>query len=182
MVASIKFAKVRPSAVIPTKRVEDAGFDLYANFEDDYKVIRPHETIMIPTGVACACDPDYCFILKERGSTGTKGMAQRCGVIDSGYRNEIFVPVTNTTDKPIIIYKESFAYRGMKLSNGFGGFDFAAYDMIKDDTITAYPYEKAIAQILVIPVPYTEVEEYTYDELKAIPSERGTGCLGSSNK
>ena len=80
MIASVKFAKVRPSAIIPTKREEDAGFDLYANFEDDYKVISPHETVMIPTGIACACDIDYCFILKERGSTGTKGIAQRCGV------------------------------------------------------------------------------------------------------
>lgn len=182
MIASVKFAKVRSSAIIPTKREEDAGFDLYANFEDDYKVISPHETVMIPTGIACACDIDYCFILKERGNTGTKGIAQRCGVIDSGYRNEIFVPITNTTDKPIIIYKKNFAHRGTKMSNGFSGYDFAVYDMISHNSATAYPYEKAITQMIVVPVPSVDVEEYTYDELKAIPSKRGNGCLGSSNK
>jgi DUTP diphosphatase len=45
-----------------------------------------------------------------------------------------------------------------------------------------YPYEKAICQALVLPVPEVEIEEYTYEELKAIPSERGTGRLGSSGK
>ena len=81
MMTAIKFAKVRPTAIIPTKRVEDAGFDIYANFEEDFILIPPHDTIMIPTGIASACDTDYCFILKERGSTGTKGIAQRCGRI-----------------------------------------------------------------------------------------------------
>ena len=33
-----------------------------------------------------------------------------------------------------------------------------------------------------MPVPYVEIEEYTYDELKAIPSQRGNGALGSSGK
>ena len=47
---------------------------------------------------------------------------------------------------------------------------------------TLYPYEKAICQALVVPVPTVEVEEYTYEELKAIPSQRGNGALGSSGK
>ena len=96
MHTTVKFAKVRPTAKIPTKRVEDAGYDIYANFEEPFILINPHETKMIPTGIASACDTDYCFVLKERGSTGTKGMAQRCGIIDSGYRSEWFVPITNT--------------------------------------------------------------------------------------
>ena len=87
MITTVKFAKVRPTAEIPTKRVEDAGYDIYADFEEDYIIVPPHKTKMIPTGIASACDTDYCFILKERGSTGSKGIAQRCGVIDSGYRN-----------------------------------------------------------------------------------------------
>ena len=47
---------------------------------------------------------------------------------------------------------------------------------------TLYPYEKAICQALVVPVRNTTVEEITYDELKGIASERGTGALGSSGK
>lgn len=163
---TVKFAKTKPTAIIPTKRDEDAGYDIYANFDKDYMVIPPHETVMIPTGIACACDIDYCFIIKERGSTGTKGMAQRCGVIDSGYRDEILVPITNTTDKKIYIKKKDKT--------------IPVLDDVSE--FIEYPYEKAIAQLLLIPVPTVDVEEYIYEELKAIPSRRGMGAWGSSGK
>ena len=45
-----------------------------------------------------------------------------------------------------------------------------------------YPYSKAIAQALVVPVPKVDVEEISYEDLKLIESERGMGALGSSNK
>jgi dUTP pyrophosphatase len=45
-----------------------------------------------------------------------------------------------------------------------------------------YPYSKAIAQALVVPVPKTKVEEVSYEELQNIKSERGLGALGSSGK
>lgn len=48
--------------------------------------------------------------------------------------------------------------------------------------IIVYPYEKAIAQLFVILVLSVDIEEYTYEELKAIPSKRGMGALGSSGK
>ena len=169
MHTTVKFAKVRPTAKIPTKRVEDAGYDIYADFEEPFILINPHETVMIPTGIASACDTDYCFVLKERGSTGTKGMAQRCGIIDSGYRSEWFVPITNTTDNYIMIAKSDNTSTDV----------FSSIPMKK---IIRYPYEKAICQALVIPVPTVDVEEYTYEELLAIPSNRGTGALGSSGK
>lgn len=82
----IFFAKTRETAKLPLKDPENAGLDVYADFEEPYKLVPPHETILIPTGIASSCSPDYCFILKERSSTGIKGIAQRGGVIDSGYR------------------------------------------------------------------------------------------------
>ena len=169
MHTTVKFAKVRPTAKIPTKRVEDAGYDIYADFEEPFILINPHETKMIPTGIASACDTDYCFILKERGSTGTKGMAQRCGIIDSGYRSEWFVPITNTTDNYIMIAKSDDTSTDV----------FGSIPMKK---IIRKPKKKAICQALVIPVPKVTVEEITYDELKAISSDRGRGALGKSGK
>ena len=41
---------------------------------------------------------------------------------------------------------------------------------------------KAIAQALLLPVPRTTVTECTPEEIAAIPSKRGEGALGSSNK
>ena len=170
MTANVKFAKVKPDAIIPSKRDEDMGFDIYACFEEDFMVINPHETKLIPTGIASACDADYGFVLRERGSTGSKGIALRCGVLDSGYRGEWFVGLSNTTNKVVFISKLS---------------EHETYDKYYGDIMPesfVYPYSKAIAQALVIPVPKTEVEEISYNELKAIKSERGTGALGSSNK
>lgn len=166
MHTTIKFAKVKPEAIIPSKEIENAGYDIYACFGEDYIMVNSFETKMIPTGIASACDTDYCIVLKERGSSGTKGIAQRCGIIDSGFRNEWFVPITNTTNKTLIIIKEE-ALKNTELTN---------------EDFIIYPYEKAICQALVVPVPTTDIEEYTYEELKAIPSKRGTGMLGSSNK
>ena len=166
----VKFAKVHPNATIPSKRDEDMGFDIYPCFDEDYIVINPHETKLIPTGIASACSPKYGFVLKERGSTGSKGIAIRCGVLDSGYRDSWFVCLTNTTNKVMFISKLS---------------EQETYDKYYGDIMPesfVYPYSKAIAQALVVPVPKTKVKEISYDELKAIKSERGLGKLGSSNK
>ena len=159
------FAKLREDVKIPTKEVENGGYDIYANFEEDYMVIPPHTTKMIPTGLCSACSSDYVIILKERGSTGTKGIAQRCGVIDSGYRGEWFVPLTNTTSSSIIIAKSN-----MELSDG-----------LAEENII-YPYEKAICQAMILPVPTMDVKVIDAEELQAIPSKRGQGKLGSSLK
>lgn len=168
--AVVKFSKLNDGAQIPSKRKEDMGFDIYACFDEDYIVIAPHETKLIPTGIASACEPEYGFLLRERGSTGSKGIALRCGVIDSGYRNEWFVGLTNTTIHPLIISKIS--------EDRLREFYLGQY--FKDAVI--YPYEKAIAQALVIPIPEVKVEEVSYEELQAIKSERGLGALGSSGK
>jgi dUTPase len=117
----------------------------------------------------------------EDSSTGTKGMARRCGVIDSGYRSEWFVCMTNTTEKGLVISKFDKMQTAMLMcENSDGPFILSEDDV--DECLTVYPYTKAIAQALVIPVPEVEVETMSYEDLKAIPSERGLGALGSSGK
>ena len=164
---TIYFAKMKEDVIIPTKREEDGGYDIYANFPQESMLIKPHETVMIPTKLKSAFDKKYRVILKERGSTGSKGIGQRCGVIDSGYRGEWFVPITNTTNKPIAIIKEERR---------------KIVEMVMGDELTIYPYEKAICQALLDDVPVVKVEEITEEELMAMESERGTGKIGSSNK
>lgn len=175
MSVNIKFAKVRPDAKIPSKRDEDMGFDIYACFDENYILIGPHETRLVPTGIASACNSDYGFLVFERGSTGSKGIARRCGVIDSGYRNEWFIGLTNTTDKRMFISKLS---EKETYDDCFG--DVWSETYAKQSFV--YPYSKAIAQALVVPVPKTTVEEVLYEELQNIKSERGLGALGSSGK
>ena len=158
----IYFAKVNPKAIIPSKRVEDGAFDIYACFEEDAMKIEPHQTVLVPTGIASAFSSDYVAIIKERGSTGAKGIGQRCGVIDSGYRGEWFIALTNHNQVPLVIAKES-------VKDQFQG-------------CIVYPYEKGICQYMMVEVPKLKIEEISYEQLLKIESERGTGALGSSGK
>lgn len=159
----VYFAKLKDDVIIPSKDEENGGYDIYANFEEDYITIPAHKTVMIPTKILSAFSSKYVMILKERGSTGTKGMGQRCGVIDSGYRGEWLVPITNENDGDILIVKKNVV------------------PITKIGTIL-YPYEKAICQAILVEVPKVKIQELTADELKAIPSKRGDGKLGSSGK
>lgn len=189
---TIKFAKVKENAIIPTKTDENMGYDIYACFDEDYIEICPHETKLIPTGIASCCSDDYGFIIKERGSIGSQGIAVRCGVIDSGFRGEWFIALTNTTAETIRITKkvdkvqqgvayggkEEKYYLGVNKNINLTQNDIFAYG----ETLKLYPYNKAIAQAILVPVPKVEVEEVTYDKLKAIKSDRMNGQLGSSGK
>jgi dUTP pyrophosphatase len=189
------FAKVKPNAIIPTKENENAGYDIYACFEDEYMIIPPHSTRLIPTGIASAVSDKYYLQVHERGSTGSKGMKYGAGVVDSSYRGEIFVCINNINSTEIIISKisreeliEKYAIDefgdGCKVLNYGGEFDNAYFDdpNFPCNEPIIYPYSKAIAQLIVHEVPVMNIKEITYEELQAIPSERGTGALGSSGK
>ena len=165
MVANIKFAKVRPDAKIPTKRREDAGYDVYANFTSDWIEIPPHDNRLIPTGIASALDPEWAFELRERGSTGVKNLKISAGIIDSGFRSEWFVCLYNGNDRPVYIAK----YLDGEQSP-------------ENKKAIIYPYDKAIAQALLKWVPDTNEEVISYEKLQQIPSERGFGQIGSSGK
>lgn len=159
----IKWAKVYDDAIIPTKRDEDAGYDVYAHLETGCLVVRPHETVVISAGIASAFPIGYVCLLQERGSTGSKGIGQRSGVIDSGYRGEWFIGFTNHNNIPLIIAKEPDKY------------------LDKNDVIV-YPYTKAICQAVFLEVPEFKTEEIEYKDLKKITSERGINCKGSTGK
>ena len=190
------FAKVNPNAIIPTKEKENAGYDIYACFNKDFLVIPPHSTKLIPTGIASAISDKYYLGVAERGSTGKIGMKYSAGVIDSGYRGEIFIGLSNINDVPIVISKltrEELEENYGKIGYGETIYmteeeyedliyleDYEEYDNL---TCIIYPYSKAIAQLIVHEV-HNEVEpkEISYEELQSIPSKRGTGSLGSSGK
>ena len=162
----IYFSKVREGAKIPQKREEDAGYDIYPCFEEEYMFFYPHETKLVPTGIASAFDSDYYFQIFDRGGTGAKGIHCFSGVIDSGFRGEWFIAWHNSNNYPVIISKDK---------------DNSRWTGIDRDTIF-YPYTKAIAQAVFLPVPKTEIKEVDYETLKGFISERGEEMLGSTDK
>ena len=166
---TISFAKAHPDAKIPSKRSEDTAYDLYACFDEDYVLIKSHTSQLIPTGLISAFNKGYGLIFYERGSSGTKNLKVNAGVIDSGFRGNIFVCLFNANDYDVVIAKKEIIECYPWLMH-----------MKSDGRL--YPYEKAIAQALLIEVPEVEVIELTKEEIMQIESERGTGMIGSSNK
>jgi len=162
METTIYFSKMRDGVKIPSKKDENAGYDIYANFEEDSITIMPHETVMIPTGLVSMFDKEFFVEIMERGSTGSKGMGRRCGVIDSNYRGEWFIAITNHNTKALCITKD--------------------LNKKNNDYVTYYPYSKAIAQAVILPVPKTNVVELELSELLSNTTDRGDGKLGSSGK
>ena len=107
---TIYFAKVKQNAIIPTKRDEDAGYDLYLCLESSIMVLHPHETKIFPIGIASAFSNDYYFQLQERSSTGKLGLSLRAGVVDSGYRGEWIITLSNLNDYPIYFTTPEYDY------------------------------------------------------------------------
>jgi dUTP pyrophosphatase len=158
----VYFTKLKAGARIPTKHDEDAGYDIYACFDEDFIIIKPGEIKIIPTGIASAFSSDYFLRVLERSSCGIKGMSLRAGVIDSGYRGEHLTAINNTGLKPIIIAKNPLKFN--------------------EDEFIIHDYKKAIAQYVLLPVPKTKIRELSLEELKKFDSKRGEGGFGSSGK
>ncbi len=168
------FAKMKPNAIIPSKKDEDAGYDLYACFEEEFFVIDPFSTRVVPTGIAAAFSKKYYAQIEERSSMGKLGIKKNGGVFDSGYRGEYLICTYNTHNIPFIITKKDIA----TLPEQFE----AEGKVYNKSEVNLYPYTKAICQMVLQEIPALEVEELSYEELKNISSERGVGGFGHSNK
>lgn len=165
----LKVKLLNNRAFLPSKRDEDASFDLYAIHDNDFLILNPGDIEMFKTGIAIEVPKDWLFYIAERSSTGTKGLATRCGIIDSGYRGEIFIPINNTSNKPIVFTNHKDDEK-MDI--------FLRKNKLKIEDVVIYPKTKAIAQGMLIYSPHVCVQEVK--ELSE--SERGDGALGSTKK
>lgn len=166
----IYFAKLKPNAIIPNKRDEDAGYDFYACFDEDYILFKPSEIKLIPTGIAWAASKEYYLQIEERSSTGKAGMKKNGGVFDSGYRGDITIELFNARIENLII--SNLSEEELK----------AKYSHILKEPYFYFSTKKAIAQGVVHKLPLLQSEEIPYEELLKISSQRGTARLGSTKK
>ena len=94
--------KLLDANCMPNKaHVTDAGFDIKAS--KHYSVF-PQDTEFVSTGVCVDIPVGYVGLLFPRSSISKTPlrMANSVGVIDSGYKGEIKVPLYNTSDVEII--------------------------------------------------------------------------------
>jgi dUTP pyrophosphatase len=76
---------------------EDLGYDLFAL---EGAVLEPRATVRVRTGIAVEArhpktGAPLGLLVRDRSSMAARGVATTAGVIDSGYRGEILILMTN---------------------------------------------------------------------------------------
>jgi dUTP pyrophosphatase len=91
--------KLHPEAKVPTfAHATDAGLDLCTVGD---VTLAPGERKSIATGIAMAIPEGYVGLVWDKSGIAHKGGLKTLGgVIDAGYRGEIFVGLLNTSDVP----------------------------------------------------------------------------------
>jgi dUTP pyrophosphatase len=82
---------------------EDLGYDLFAL---ESALLAPRATIKVRTGIAVealhpATGAPLGLLVRDRSSMAARGLATTAGVIDSGYRGEILILMTNLGEAPV---------------------------------------------------------------------------------
>ena len=82
---------------------EDLGYDLFAL---ESVALVPRSTVKVRTGIAVEARHPHTgaplgLLVRDRSSMAARGVATTAGVIDSGYRGEILVLMTNLGDTPV---------------------------------------------------------------------------------
>ena len=96
---TIKAAKLRDDAIIPTrKHPDDAGIDFYSAEE---KTVMPHSFGVVGTGITVEIPAGFVGLLKPKSRNDHLVGA---GVVDAGYQGEIRIKIANVTDEPLDIH------------------------------------------------------------------------------
>ena len=100
----IKIKKLREDAKLPTHgHPGDAGMDFYAV---ETIIFSPNKQNRVPTGVAVEIPENHVGLIWDKSSLSfNKGLKIMGGVIDSGYRGEIFMSLLNTGNEEVVIEK-----------------------------------------------------------------------------
>lgn len=149
----VKLKKLHPDAVIPTYATPgSAGFDLVAL--EDVTIWR-QETALIRTGISVEVPNGYELQVRPRSGTSLKTLlrvANSPGTVDSDYRGEVCVIITNTA-----IYENDHLGKTTK------------YKIRKGEKI---------AQGVICPIVQAKFE--VVEELSV--TDRGAGGFGSTSK
>jgi dUTP pyrophosphatase len=160
---NIKIKKLDANAVIPAYAKQgDAGMDITAVS----KIYDKDGNVSYGTGLAFEIPEGYVALLFPRSSNSKKELvlSNSVGVLDSGYRGEVFFKF-----KPVPFFSED------ELTDSFES-DTYFSTALSIDKVEEYNVGDRIGQIIVL--PYPQVTFVEVDELSS--SERGTGGFGST--
>lgn len=82
------------------KTIGSSGLDLMANIPDgEIRIIHPNQRLLIPTGLFMEIPQGYEAQVRPRSGLSLKvGLVAVLGTIDSDYRGEVSVIVTNSSN------------------------------------------------------------------------------------
>ena len=109
-----------------------AGYDFYTPIDI---ILKPSETIKIPTGIRCEMNERWVLMIYPRSGLGFKYRLQlnnTVGIIDSDYFNSdneghIFIKITNDTNEDKVVE--------VKAGQGFAQGIFMTYGITEDDDV-----------------------------------------------
>jgi dUTP pyrophosphatase len=87
--------KLHPDAKLPAFAHDtDAGMDVYTTKDIE---LQPGELVAIPTGIAFVIPVGHVGLIWDKSGVAIKrGLKTLGGVVDAGYRGEVFVGIVNT--------------------------------------------------------------------------------------
>jgi dUTP pyrophosphatase len=158
MLVEVFTEKCRKNAVIPEySRLGDAGMDICAAEE---VLIKPGETAIIPTGLKIAVPEGYEIQVRPRSGISLRTplrITNSPGTIDSGYRDELGIIMSNTS--PICCSGEEEILSIDCWTN-------------KNGTYVINPGDR-VAQIVLCEIPLMRITEV--DSIRNIGYDRGGG-------
>lgn len=99
---NLTIERLDTSLPLPTYAHEgDSGMDLYArpyadHYALDYIEIEPMGTVSIGVGIRLGIPDGYEIQIRPRSGMTREGIITHFGTVDSGYRGEVMVNITNT--------------------------------------------------------------------------------------
>jgi dUTP pyrophosphatase len=100
----LRVRRTNSAAVLPRRSTEhSAGYDLFG-LDDVY--LEPQTVKLVKTGIEIEIPSGYYGKIESRSGNSLKGIGVTAGVIDSDYRGEVGVLLTNITDRALSIPKD----------------------------------------------------------------------------
>ena len=105
-VINIKIKRLNENAILPEKQHDsDAGYDLYSIEEI---ILKPNQIYKVKTGIAIQIPNNYGGLVLPRSGLSSKygiSLINTPGLIDSGYRGELLIPLINHSSNEYTINK-----------------------------------------------------------------------------
>ena len=159
----MKISKVRDVKTPTRGTAKSAGIDFYIpNYEAPFKVY-PGDDVLIPSGIKAAIPPGHMLMAANKSGVSTS----RYACLGAG-----LTPKDKAFESIVILGAEI-------VDEDYQGEIFIHLVNVGNHKVELEPGMK-IAQFILVPIVYEDVEEVAEDQLFEGGSERGSGALGST--